>query len=338
MSNCTNEIQGVQRLSLYLNSDIQLVRPDISNENEVNLITNGESSYTISEVIALPKWERIVGYSGNYKQNYLDEFTFLVSGIENEIPSIIQDLRNNRVGYIAEIVTTGNINYIFPAPVFLNKANTKQIDSHSWQVSLSYRIPTFEDKLTLLEVVLSNDLLTIESSVEIQGIQRMALYINKDIRYRYPDPSNENEVDLIAHAKGSFVINEVKELLKWERSVTYSENYRQNYNDEFSFLLHGIENNVPGIIQDLRNNRLGYIVEIITTGNQSFVFPAPVFLNEDNTKQIDSHSWQVSLSYRVTTFEDKLIKLNTLLMTQSYITLADNKIWGDGTGKAIVSR
>lgn len=173
---------------------------------------------------------------------------------------------------------------------------------------------------------------------EIVGLQRMALYNNKNIRIRRPDPSIENEVDLIAHAQGSFLINEIKEYPKWERTVNFSGNYKQNYNDDFSFILHGIKTNVPGIITKMRNNRLGYIVEIITTGNKSFVFPAPVYLNENNTKQIDSHSWNVSLSYRVPSFEDKLIKLNTLLMTQSYITLAKNKIWGDGTGKAIVSR
>jgi len=173
---------------------------------------------------------------------------------------------------------------------------------------------------------------------EIIGIQRMALYINKDVRYNYPDPSNENEVDLIAHAQGSFVINEINEYIKWERTVNFSGNYKQNYIDNFSFLLHGIKSNAPGIITEMRNNRLGYIIEIITTGNKSYVFPAPVFLNKNNTKKIDSHSWNVSLSYRIPTFEDRLTKLNTLLMTQSYITLADNKILGDGTGKAIVSR
>lgn len=331
------EIIGVQSISLYPNSGIQLVRPDPAIENEVNLIADGEDSYTISDPVLLPKWERIVGYSDSYKQNYLDEFTFLVSGIENETPSIIQDLRNNRVGYIVEIITTGNQSYVFQSPVFLNKANTKQIDSHSWEVSLSYRIPSFLDKLIKLETVLSSESSLITTDIEIIGVQRMALYINKDVRYSYPDASIENEVDLIAHATGSFVINEVKELPKWERTITYSENYRQNYNDEFSFLLHGIENDVPEIIQSLRNNRLGYIVEIITTGSKSFVFPAPVFLNEDNTKQIDSHSWSISLSYRTPSFEDKLIKLNTILMVQSYILVGDNQILGDGAGRAIVA-
>ena len=172
MPNCPSEIIGVKSISLYLNSGIQLIRPDISNENEVNLIADGAGSYTISNPVLLPKWERIVGYSRNYKQNYSDEFTFMVNGIENEIPAIIKDLRSNRVGYIAEILTTGNQSYVFQSPVFLNNANTKQIDSHSWQVSLSYRIPSFLNKLTLLSTILTNDPDILPVDIEIVGIQR----------------------------------------------------------------------------------------------------------------------------------------------------------------------
>ncbi len=306
MANCINEIQGIQSISLYPNSGIQLIRPDISNENEVNLIADGAGSYTISNPVLLPKWERNVGYSGNYKQNYSDEFKFMVNGIENEIPAIIKDLRNNRVGYIAEILTTGNQNYVFQSPVFLNNANTKQIDSHSWQVSLSYRIPSFLNKLILLETILTNNPDILPVDVEIVGIQRMALYINEDVIYRYLDPSNENEIALVSPVEPFIIINDINQLPKWERITDNSGNYKQNYNDEFTFLLHGIENDVPGITQSLRNNRLGFIVEILTTGNKPFIFRTPVFLNEDNTKQIDSHSWEVSLSYRIRSFLDKL--------------------------------
>ena len=72
------------------------------------------------------------------------------------------------------------------------------------------------------------------------------------------------------------------------------------------------------------------------TLQKSYVFPTPCFLDSENTKPIDSNSWNISLSYRVPTFIDKLIKLNTILMTESYILVGDNAILGDGTG-AIVS-
>lgn len=172
---------------------------------------------------------------------------------------------------------------------------------------------------------------------EIIGVQKIALYINKNVRYNFPNPAIENEVDLIAHATGSFVINEINEYPKWERVLDYSGNYKISYLDTFSFQLNGIENNVPEILRSLRNNRLGYVTEIITTGNKSLVFPAPVFLNEKNTKPIDSHSWQVSLSYRVPTFENYYNKLNTVLMIHSYLLVGENQILGDGSGAAIVA-
>jgi len=172
---------------------------------------------------------------------------------------------------------------------------------------------------------------------EIIGILRMALYINKDVRFNFPDPSIENEVDIIAHAQGSYVISDVEEYQKWERSVSYSANYKQNYSDIFSFTLHGIDNNVPGIIQSLRNNRLGYICEIITKENKSFVFPCPVFLDEKNTKPIDSNSWNVSLSYRVPTFQDKYNKLNTLLMTESFVLIGGMSVLGWGAGQIVLN-
>jgi len=338
MIDCVSEIIGVKSLTIYPNDGVMLVRPNISVLNEVDLTTNGIGSYIISNPSLLPKWERNLSYSGNYKQNYIDEFTFFVHGIENEIPEIIKELRNNRLGYLIEMVTVGGKSYIFESPVFLNTENTKQVDSHSWSVSLSYRNPSFFDKLTLLSTTLTVKPTELTIDIEIVGIKSMGIYINEGVRYNYPDKSKENEVDLIAHAIGSYVISDINELPKWERIVNYSANYNQDYNDIFTFFIHGTENDTPEILKDLRNNRKGYIIEIITTGNKSYVFPSPVFLNEDNTKQVDSHSWVISLSYRTFSKKDKLVKLNTLLMTNSYILLGENKILGNGEGKAIVSK
>lgn len=156
------------------------------------------------------------------------------------------------------------------------------------------------------------------------------------MRINRPNPSVENEVDIIAHGQGSFIIDNTIEQPKWERKLNYSGNYKLNYIDIFTFNLHGILNNVPGILKSLRNNRLGYVTEIITTGGESFVFPAPVFLSEENIKKVDSHSWEVSLTYRVPTFEDKLTKLNTVLMAYSYILGGSNVILGGGNNIAVI--
>jgi len=330
------EIQGISQISLYKNSDVRLVRPNISVENEVNLIASGANSYTISEVRSVPTWERTVSYSKNYKQNYLDEFTFLVAGVENEIPEIIKDMRDNKLGYIADVVTTGRKYMVFQSPVFLNKDNTKQVNSHSWIVSLSYRVPTFLDRLTRLDVVLGESPISITSGIEITGIRKIALYINENVRINRPNPSIENEVDLIAHATGSYTITDVNEQPKWERKVGYSGNGKQNFVDTFTFLIHGTENNTPEIIRNLRNNRLGYICEIITTGGKSLVFQSPVFINKNNVKNVNSHSWEVSLSYREPTFLDKLTKLNTVLMTNSYILGGESTVVGGGVNNALI--
>jgi hypothetical protein len=338
MTNCNKEIIGVKQIALYINKGARFERPNVLVENEVNLITTEDSNYFLEDKRSQIKWERTISFSSNYKQNYLDEFTFLLHGFENDIPALIDSFRNNRLGFVVQIITTGNNKLVFQAPVFLNKENTKEINSHSWQVSFAYRLPTFKDKLTLLDVSSAVEPEEIENNTEIVGVRKIALYINKNVRIRRPNPAIENEVDVIAHAIGSFVINEVIEQPRWERSTTYSSNYQSSYVDTFSFILHGIENNIPGILESLRNNRLGYVAEIVTTGGKSFVFPSPVFLENSNVKEINSHSWQVSLTYRTPTFEDKLKKLNTLLMTSSFITLAPNRIWGDGVGNALVSR
>lgn len=336
MSECFNEIIGIKSLTLVKNSGVRLVCPDILTETEVNLFANGANSYTFSEGISLLKWERTLNYSKNYKQNFFDEFSFQISGIENEIPEVIKEIRNNRLGYIAIATTTGGLKYVFQSPVFLNKENTKQINSHTWNISLSYNIPSILDKLTLLNAIYVNNPVNILNNIEITGIKSIALYINDNVSISRPDPSKENEVDIIVHGQGSYLISDITEYPKWERVLINSENFTQKFIDVFSFVLHGIENQIPQALKDIRNNRLGYIVEIITTGGKSFVFPTPVFLNSENTKQINSHSWSVSLSYRVPTFKDKLLKLNTLLMDNSYKIVGDNEILGYGEG-ALVS-
>ncbi len=159
-------------------------------------------------------------------------------------------------------------------------------------------------------------MITLSTDKEIQGIKSISLYVNEGVIYNYPDLSNENEVDVIVLEDAYLTIDQVKQQPKWERIINYSQNYKQNYNDEFAFLLHGIENDVPETIKTLRNNRLGYIAVITTTSNKDYIFPTPIFLNENNTKQVDSHSWAVSLSYRIPSFENKLTLLDISLFVE----------------------
>jgi hypothetical protein len=161
---------------------------------------------------------------------------------------------------------------------------------------------------------------------EILGVQKIALYENSNVVFNYPDIANPDEINAISYTGSFVVIEEQYELPKWSRTIDFSGNYKQNYFDEFSFLLHGIENNVPGILETLRNNRKGFIAEIITTGGNSLVFESPVFLNQANTKQEDSHSWNVTMSPRKPTFLKGLNKLNTLLMVGSFLIVGLNQL------------
>jgi hypothetical protein len=171
---------------------------------------------------------------------------------------------------------------------------------------------------------------------EIIGVQTIAFYTNKDVIFNYPDITNEKEIDLISYSGGAYVVDEVIEFPKWERKIVKSGNYKGKFIDNFSFQLNGIKNSMPAIIKEMRNNRLGFITEIITTANNSYVFPIPVFLDQKNTKRIDSHSWNVSLSYRVPTFKDKLTKLNNLIMIYDYILGGDDSIIAGGTESIVI--
>ncbi len=171
---------------------------------------------------------------------------------------------------------------------------------------------------------------------EISGLNSIAFYVNDGVELKRPDPNVENEVDLIQHLGGSVVI-EYPDKPKWSRKISYSGNYRQVYQDKFSFFLFGIENDTPDILTFLRSQRKGFITEIITQSNQSFVFPSPVFVSEIYEKKEDIRTWEVVLTYRQPTFKNRLKKLNTLLMVHSYILTGGSNIMGSGDFTPIVS-
>lgn len=162
---------------------------------------------------------------------------------------------------------------------------------------------------------------------EIIGLRNIGLYINNNVQYEYPDPSNENEVNFISHAEGSFIIEE-KENPVWTREIGYSENYEPYYIDTFSFYLRGILNEAPDQLKRMRKNRRGYIVDIITKSGDSFVFPTEVFLSSETITGENENFRRVNFSYRVPTLTDKLTKLSNILMTNSYIKLNSNEIVG----------
>ena len=170
---------------------------------------------------------------------------------------------------------------------------------------------------------------------EIAGIYKIALYVNKFIRYNRPDVSIEDVVDFIVHARGSVIVNQENKPT-WSREISYSENYKPIYSDTFTFFLDGINNDTPEILQAIRSNRNGYILELITIDNRSLVFPTPVFISKNSIKEVNSRNWQIELKYREPTFNNYLDKNNTLLQTNNYLSFGSVGLFGVGLNTVLV--
>lgn len=174
-------------------------------------------------------------------------------------------------------------------------------------------------------------------NTEIGGCSRMVLYVNKDIKYIRPDINKEDEVNLITSAKGAIVINR-SEGIKYSRTIDYSSGYVPMYVDEFKFSLSGIfQSNAQELINNICKNMHGYIVELKTLDNKSYVFPTPVFLKEPSKKEEDGNDFNVFLSYRVPTYKTFLKKLNNIAFVHSYIVVDNSSILGY-KNTAIVSK
>jgi len=156
---------------------------------------------------------------------------------------------------------------------------------------------------------------------EILGINKIVLYENKGVKFIRPDIAVQNEVNFIWSGSENYVID-YPNLPKCERFVDYSANYEPNFNDKFSFVLFGNDNNKN--INSIRKNRNGFIVEIQTVTGESFVFQSPIFVIGVSELSQDVKSWQVEMNYRQPTFKDYLLKLNTLVMTGNYILINSN--------------
>ncbi len=173
---------------------------------------------------------------------------------------------------------------------------------------------------------------------EVTGVKTLAFYVNKNVEFHRPDISKENEIDLITHGVASLVIAHT-EYPAWQRILTPSANAGNLYQDIFTFSIYGTtenEDNVLAFFQAYR--QYGFITEMILIDGRSFVFPSPVFVTEEIEKAKNRRHWPIQMNYRVPTTKNKLLKLNTLLATHSYISLGGNYILGATGSIPIVSQ
>ena len=146
MINCVPDIIGVKSISLNQNEGITITRPNIAIESEINVTYPIKGTLVTNSVT----WARLVSYSDNYKKQFTDTFKFYLYGINPTTRAIIQELRTNRLGFIAELTLKNASVFLFQSPVFVSKITNKKDDLRTWEIEMSYRTPTFLDKLTII--------------------------------------------------------------------------------------------------------------------------------------------------------------------------------------------
>jgi hypothetical protein len=160
---------------------------------------------------------------------------------------------------------------------------------------------------------------------EIIGVYQANLYINKDVTIRRPDISKENEVDIIAHSQGSFKI-ERQDNPRWKREINNSRNYKEVFQDTLIFELFGLNDNNEEVLSGIRNNRVGFIVELVLKEGRSIVFETPMFISIPTEKPENTRNYRIELQYKQPTFSNYLKKLNTIFFAYNLISLGGENI------------
>jgi hypothetical protein len=149
LMDCNNEILGVKTLLLYENNGVTITRPDIATENEINVSTTGET--VLIENLYSPKWSQTIDYSGNYNEYFTDTFKFNLQGIDDVTIAKLYQLIDSRVGFLVELTTVSGDRFFFDSPVFVLDNETKKANSQTWEIELTYRVPTLKEYLNVID-------------------------------------------------------------------------------------------------------------------------------------------------------------------------------------------
>lgn len=143
---CDVEIVGIRSLSINTNNGITITRPNILVENEVNVTY----TTTVLTTTDSPTWQRVTSYSDNYVKKFKDTFKFYLQGISSTERTIIETLRTGRRGFLVQATFNSGDVVLYPSPVFVSSITQKKDDMRSWEIEMSYNIPTFNDKLKVV--------------------------------------------------------------------------------------------------------------------------------------------------------------------------------------------
>lgn len=161
--------------------------------------------------------------------------------------------------------------------------------------------------------------------IDTIGVYKAVLYNNQNMRFRRPDITKENEVDLVSYSGGAIIV-EYEDLPKWTRERTTGANYKEMFTDSIEFYMKGFNENNNTILKALRENKNGWILELQLINKQNIMFQSPVFLSEAVTFDFNNGVHKVNLSYRVPTFKDYLTKLNDLIFAYSFLFFGTNAV------------
>jgi hypothetical protein len=156
---------GLKKLILYVNREVILNYPDPDVDFQVDVITHGFGTYEIKNN-EYPTWERQIDYSQNFDPEYTDIFRFNLYGIDDNTIQILKDLRTTRQGFIAEAQLKNGRSYVFPREVLVSGTSEKPENRNTWQIEMSYDLPTKEDyKIKLNTLVMNNNYIIFADSV-----------------------------------------------------------------------------------------------------------------------------------------------------------------------------
>ena len=138
---------------------------------------------------------------------------------------------------------------------------------------------------------------------EALELASLTIYKNVGLDIVYPDIMNLQEVNIATN--GAFELTaEGLSRPKWEREITNSANFVEQYQDTFSFNLLGLNEDTIAELNKIRDSRTGFIVRALTVEGENLVFLTPSFISNNSIINVNKRSAVIEMRYKVPTFEN----------------------------------
>lgn len=158
---------------------------------------------------------------------------------------------------------------------------------------------------------------TCEQIFGLTSLSRAVLYRNRNAKWRRPDISKEDEVDLLSYSGGAVIIPSTDEPV-WRRERLTGNNANEMFIDSIEFKMIGLTDTNDQILKFLRETRDGFLLEVQLNNTRNLIMQAPVFLQNVVNFNLNEGGHVVTLAYRVPTPLNYLTKLNDLVFGYSF--------------------